>query len=400
MSKIFDMALDSSCLLCLTSHNGGRWWSPLRQNSIWPSPTPRNFTQKPAQWQDQLQAINDVDFTHDHRFTIKFTTNGEFPSTVQQKNIFYNTSNQVLWGVWMENNGNVRVYCGIFQYSSAPKQAGMLFIRNPGAPLSAGEHTITITAIGNTMTGQLDNESVVGASMFSRRELSDDLLVKVPSSSHDGTILSAIHEDLTAMKVVWSYPCAAERLQLITKSAVRTNQGIFEAAAGTTLCRLATALDLRGNNTSKSFINKIHLPEKSEKEQIMGLLHQGNYLQSGNSVVFGTFARCTTSTTTYHWRSSTQMFETDITKHAGTSVVLATVYDAKSGIIRQYANGCLLGTAEVSPNSTWGDGSGSSYSDCVYAMGEVSNELRGNFQMQYALVFDKTLSDEQIANFQ
>lgn len=186
---IIKAAQDPSCILAVTPDRGGSWWATLRPD------TPRNFKEKPMTWTEFSPDKITINTQHDYEFLIQFSSSGQLPLTDNETQLFYNTDNKMLAGVWIAKDGQIRGYMSVYEYNA-------LMIHEIGEPaLSAGIHAIRILAVGNTMSAYLDDELANSAVRNRRTDFSE--ITSYPISSFDGNILCAKLTDLTTGETVW-----------------------------------------------------------------------------------------------------------------------------------------------------------------------------------------------------
>lgn len=249
-------ALDPSCLLCLTP---GGWCSPLRQGVVWPG-NPRNFATEPATWYDLMRSGLSFDPSHDYEFTFTFTlAAAALPGGTGRYLMDYGSPVTAIFGAFYANNGGVSCACGLFKSSLAGQaetagEAITLIPNTVGVPLAAGEHSIRVYAVGNSLYAKLDGGDFVYATSTSRRsDLS--ILTKAPVTSHNGGVNAIVIRDLTAQTVRWSYPSPPEQLRLVTYVNVLIMPGYFGAANPALGWSIKTALPAGITGTVLAKIN-------------------------------------------------------------------------------------------------------------------------------------------------
>lgn len=222
--KILEAMRRSDCVLGVTPDHGGMWLSSLRNdgNSPWPSAIPINFATQSYTW-DSFNAIQKtVDFLHDFTFEI------EFECTVQTNaRIFYISSTGSLFGIYQFSSGNV-IFTTSLLGNTDTGRTYTEFTLHPAGTYLTGRHIAKMVVAGNTATGYLDDVVIGSANAaYVNRVTPSNLSAPV---SAGGYIYSMRLTDDTTGETVFSYPSEAERVGLLTKTNVRTDRGVFEAA--------------------------------------------------------------------------------------------------------------------------------------------------------------------------
>lgn len=239
---IIRAAQDPSCLLAVTPDRGGSWWAALRPggNYPWPSPVPRNFAEEPETWQSFTSAYNSIgidDFELDIVFNLNACTN---------KNIFWAISS--LNGIGIYRGSAATGYDFVIQAmrivtdSSGQLISSTLWRYNAGTEISdtlSGIFHVKITRIGTTVSAYGNGDRV---GTYTGAGIAPTNITGNCSSNFDGSIQEVTLKNLTTGRTVWSYPSEAERVRLLTKTNVRTDRGVFEAADTTKSAAIATQL--------------------------------------------------------------------------------------------------------------------------------------------------------------
>lgn len=114
------------------------------------------------------------------------------------------------------------------------------FSINPAGTYLTGRHVAKMVVEGNTATAYLD-DVVIGAANAEYINRVTPSKLSAPTSKCGYIYFMRLTDDTTG-KVIWSYPSEAERVQLLTKTNVRTDRGVFEAADTTKSAAIATQL--------------------------------------------------------------------------------------------------------------------------------------------------------------
>lgn len=249
----------------------------------WPSSVPRNFAEEPEKWYSFTPAYNSIgldDFELDIVFDINACT---------QKYVFYDIAAKNGIGIYRGGNSDTYDFVihaiHVITINEGEPFAGTAWRYNIGPEVSdtiSGKFHVKITRIGTTVSCYA-NGNLVGSRAGTG--IAPTNLTGNCSSNFDGSIQEVTLKNLTTGKTVWSYPTWEERVQLLTKTNVRTDRGAFEAADDAKIAGIATPLDFRGNTTSKTFIVRAFCPSHdpaSEKLYIHPFFVQGA-IQQGTS---------------------------------------------------------------------------------------------------------------------
>lgn len=204
-----------------------------------------------------------------------------------------------------------------------------------------------------------------------------------------------------------------ERTRLLTKTNVRTDRGVFEAADDSQIAGIVTPLDFRGNTTSKTFIARAFCPAHdpaSEKLYIHPFFLQGA-IQQGTSFYTFQFSL---------WEDrrsgrTTQLFPTISigTDSPGATVTGAEIYldqwhtyamviDYNGGncYIRAFVDGVLLRERIISGTPVWNTPTATTTQETTVGIRRDPNAsyYAGSLtRISAALVFDRALTQPEIA---
>ena len=243
--KILEAMRQRDCILGVVPDHGGMWLSPLRPNA------PRNFAVQSYAWNDAQTAISGADQSHDFTFTIDFRNEKNNASYV-----FASDGLRDFIRVFM-SNGTVIVNTALLGTSSGGS-----------TQFSAGSdsihrHVLTVKFAGNSITALVDGEII-----YTRENMFRNVIEIGTPRSNSGYVYKISLTDDTTGETVWEaartdlyetnnpWPSdnpdttpgisEAERVRLLTKTNVRTDRGVFEAADVSKLYYVDTQLDLRG----------------------------------------------------------------------------------------------------------------------------------------------------------
>ncbi len=250
MTAIINASRDPDCLMCLTAHADGSWWSPLRPDSApWIS-TPRNFLSEPMRWYELSDVAGSIDSGDD--FTVCFRTK------------WFSHPGGATWLPFGNSPYDFRINSqgSIYWYCSAGRTAGQAQISMmvPGFSVNtAGIYEIRASVTGDIAAlyvAELDDSGHVLRSASSQATVVER---QAPTgaaymvSQFPGTILEAW---ITRNgRRIWSYPSHAEYLRLFTRSAMRTDRGVFEAANPAAPWTLKTAVPAGNAGTVLTKLN-------------------------------------------------------------------------------------------------------------------------------------------------
>jgi hypothetical protein len=243
MSRITDAAFDPACLLCLTP---GCWWSPLRQEVVWPSATPRNFASEPATFRDFSRWVAENLFvTNDFRLELS-----DFNFLMLSADV------SELFGL---NSSNIPV--SIFHSAAQNKLTALTSLASLGGDtfayinmlnFSTGLHQLTLSLVGQTMTFVVDG-TTTSINVPRRTTFSN---INAPMMRANATIKSITFTNLTTGKM-WHYPSELEQKRLITLANVCDNGQYFHAADTSLAWSIKTALPAGQTGTASAMINNI-----------------------------------------------------------------------------------------------------------------------------------------------
>lgn len=360
----------------------------------WPSPVQRNFSGETARWRDFEVAAKTLGANASIDFCITFTLN-----TFGNQMIFGNENaiGPTCFEIKQNTSGDFTFYL--------PALAGR---KTLGAAGTIGEHTARITDDGSTTSVYIDDGLLAAYTGSSRPNQCDMTQFASVFSNHNGTIISATLSSVG--NTIWSYPSEAERVRLITKTNVRTDRDVFEAADETQPAGVATQLDLRGNSTSKTFWARGYFPkhENNGLLYVHPMIEQGDTIYGTDSWVFRvtvwedyrapsgvTALRCDfcdadNAARLCHIRITDDFFNTT---H---DIAYVIDFQANGAFCSVYIDGSIATQANFTA-SAFGTGAASAMSANVGIRRDpIKQYLSGN-SVECALVFDRAFSAAEIA---
>ena len=225
----------------------------LYETNPWPSATLRNFAEEPSTWYDAVAVGYAAIGDHDCEFEISYKNNVDYPGTIFYS--IYQAGSINLYQI--ENNQNsysaFKAFNGEYPDVVITLDAGVQ---------NSGSHIVKFKRQNGTAEAWVDDVLVSSVtSKLGNKPLYAD---NVPASDFDGNIFYIRLTDLTTGKTVWSYPSEAERVRLLTKTNVRTDRGVFEAADVSKLYYVDTQLDLRGYAGDVTMVAHINIEAEAD----------------------------------------------------------------------------------------------------------------------------------------
>ena len=189
----------------------------------WPSSVPENFAENAKAFYDCQAVVQEaLDPTHDYSFLIEAEIVRENPEC----SIFYAGDNKFPFGVYAYSDNTIRVFSNLLRSASDTSSTYATAVVYSGDTLLQGRHIIEVIIEGDTMRVFLDDNEIEHPYTFARTGTST---IGLPQCN-SGYLYKIQITDLTDNRVIWSYPSETERVQLLTKTNVRTDRGVFEAA--------------------------------------------------------------------------------------------------------------------------------------------------------------------------
>lgn len=250
MRRIIEAARDPDCLMCLTPDDGGAWWSRLEgPGGIFPSTTPRNFAVDPAAWYDaraRFAALGLDDFQFE--FVLKKSAPGyvfavptgyakPLGAVITTGGVLYIEGSLSMSGYWYVNSISDFVNKKITILRRSQATSPLVYVDD--APVQVWRSGIVEPPIAVTFMTEPATKVDCDPAYF---ELCN----------------------LTAGKIVWSYPSESERLRLITNTNVLNAGTHFEAANPALGWSIKTGLPTGLTGTVLAMINNIIVTNPSQ----------------------------------------------------------------------------------------------------------------------------------------
>ncbi len=195
----------------------------LYETNPWPSDVPRNFAEEEKSFYDYQAILSEqLDPTHDYSFFM----DTEIVSDKSDCPMFYIGGADGVFGLYCHSNNTIRFTTNLLRSATNPndKYANMIVYQGDARP--AGRHSFEGRIEGNIIKTFFDNQPAFTSAVAVRTNTKTVGCNRCSS----GYVYNIRIVDLTENRVIWSYPSEAERVQLLTKTNVRTDRGVFEAA--------------------------------------------------------------------------------------------------------------------------------------------------------------------------
>lgn len=394
---IMKAAQDPSCLLAVTPDRGGSWWAALRTggNYPWPSDVPRNFAEEPETWYAAAAASSEISM-HDFYFEIEFIS---YQKPESNEPVFYNIRVYEPFGVCLRNDGNI---IATVTYTRLWEGSGNQYLSLLDGDFNYGE-PVRIKVIRQNGVIKIFCNDTEKKTITMPSAPAPVQFTTMPSANFNGTIKRITIFDLTTGRTVWSYPSEAERVRLITKTNVRTDRGVFEAADETKTARIDTALDLRGKISDYTVFVEFEAANMDENFSAQQLCGQG----SATNMSLTEIAACM-----YYYRDSryfirhawelggkSVLFYTEVEKLTGRHQLASILQISETGAgssAMMYLDGKLIHTAD-NDNSPSGVGSAEHFTIIEPANTTQTYYSRKYGKIYSCLVFDRALTAAEIA---
>lgn len=387
--KILEAMRRSDCVLGVTPDHGGMWLSSLRNdgNSPWPSATPINFTTQAYTW-DSFNAIqNTVDFSHDFTFEI------EFECTVQTNaRIFYVSSTGSLFGLYHFSTGLV-IFTTSLLGNTTTGRTYTEFTINPAGTYLTGRHIAKMVVEGNTATAYLDDVVIGSANAADVNRVTPSNL-SAPASA-GGYIYSMRLTDDTTGETVFSYPSGAERVGLLTKTNVRTDRGVFEAADTSKRWSVATQLRAASllpkctiivevDNPNDAYTTFVSCAQRTNPSQGFFVIRK----QDVGSLLFGYSGKNSSGAMVYPNRYIRYQYG----KH-----IFVFVLDYSTLQLRIYIDGAEVDNRAMDVNVVAPPEFDETVKPVILGVTSTSDGLNLTSKISHCLIFDRALTAAEIA---
>lgn len=372
----------------------------------WPSPVPRNFAEEPMTWYDAKtwfdgapaeKMIFDFEFEQlsipTTNRTQLFGINGIGPFSCE-------------WVIASDARFVFRIYFYDLYDTSTIGDPYLQIIFNSSTV--TGKHAVHAEAADGIFSVTMDETDVSDTRIGNRVNNS---FAGVHRTTADCTIqrLSIFVENYTK----FNYPSEAERVRLLTKTNVRTDRGVFEAAYDTQVAGIATPLDFRGNTTSKTFIARAFCPAHdpaSEKLYIHPFFGQGQITGKATdwTFQFALWEECRSGKTSQlvpaisDGTNISGAHTTGIDRYLNQWHTYAMVVDYRDGncYFRVFVDGTLLTERGISRTPVWNTPAATTTQETTVGIRRDPNMsfYAGSLtRVSAAMIFDRALSAAEIA---
>lgn len=382
---IIKSAQDPSCILAITPDRGGSWWAALRPggNYPWPSDVPRNFAEEPTRFIDSYTAQDGIR-TDDFTLSVDFT-------------------------LLMENTlGEINIGCMrcVYYKDSKGYQPAVLILNSDGTkdalyPAGTSHMTEDITSIKVIKTGQ-NVRMVVHARDGS---VVRDNTIPLPdgatatsssiNTNYPGNISAASIRNDTTGETVWSYPSEAERVRLLTKTNVRTDRGVFEAAdtskrwSVTTQLRAASLLPectiiVEADNPNGEAVTFVSCAQRTNPTQGFFVIRK----HDARALLFGYSGKNSSGAMVYPNRYIRYQYG----KH-----IFVFVLDYSTLQLRIYIDGAEVDNRAMDVNVVAPPEFDETVKPVILGVTSTSDGLNLTSKISHCLIFDRALTASEIA---
>lgn len=228
----------------LLESDSGTLWQPTQAElykevvgGISPNPTTINFGKNPYAFYDcQAMVQEALDPTHDYKFLLDF----EITKDEGEASVFYAGAPNFPFGVYAYSDNTIRVFSNLLRPPDDTSSKYTTTIVYSGDTRLQGRHAIELNIEGDTMRSFLDGSEVAYTSNTVR---TGTAAVGLPNCN-SGYVYKIQIRDLTENRLIWNYPSEAERVNLLYKYNMTTNDG-FAPSSTNTNSYVKTSLDLR-----------------------------------------------------------------------------------------------------------------------------------------------------------
>lgn len=358
----------------------------LYETNPWPSATLRNFDDVTAAWYDAVSVGYAAIGDHDCEFEISYKNNVDYPGT-----IFYSNSQAGSINLHqIKNNQNTfssfRAFNETYPSLIIPLDAGVQ---------NSGSHIVKFKRQNGTAEAWVDGQLV--------KSVTSDLGNKplyaenVPASHFDGNIFYIRLTDLTTGRTVWSYPSEAERVRLLTKTNVRTDRGVFEAAdtskrwSVTTQLRAAALIPectiiVEADNPGGEIVSYVSCAQLLNPSQGFFVIRK----HDAGALLFGYSGKNSSGAMVYPNR----YIEYPDGKH-----VFAFVLDYSALQLRIYIDGAEVDNRAMDVNVVAPPEFDETVKPVILGVTSTSDGLNLTSKISHCLIFDRALTAAEIAAF-
>lgn len=360
----------------------------LYETNPLPSDVPRNFAEEGKSFYDYQAILSEqLDPTHDYSFFM----DTEIVSDKSDCPMFYIGGADGVFGLYCYSNNTIRFTTNLLRSATNPndKYANMLVYKGDARP--AGRHSFEGRIEGNIIKTFFDNQPAFTSAVAVRTNTK----TVGCNRCNSGYVYKIQITDLTDNRVIWSYPSEAERVQLLTKTNVRTDRGVFEAADTSKRWSVTTQLRASSLLPKCTIIVDADNPN-GENVTFVSCAQRGNPTQGffvirkhgAGSAMFGYSGKNSSGITLY----PTRFITCQDGKH-----IFAFVLDYSSLRLRIYIDGVevdnrAMDTGLVAPPEFDG-----TEKPVILGVTSTSDGLNLTSKISHCLIFDRALTASEIA---
>lgn len=204
---------------------------------MWPNPTPINFDKNPYAFYDCQAVVQEaLDPTHDYSFLIE----ADRVSERTENSLFYAGTDKLPFGVYYHADHTIKFFTNLLRNEGDPSGTYASLNFYTGTDWLLGRHAFEARIEGNAITTYVDGVQCATSNKFAR---TGTATVGLPNCN-SGYVYKIQIRDLTENRLIWNYPSEAERVNLLYKYNMTTNDG-FAPSSTNTNSYVKTSLDLR-----------------------------------------------------------------------------------------------------------------------------------------------------------
>lgn len=202
-----------------------------------PNPTTINFDKNPYAFYDCQAVVQEaLDPTHDYSFLIE----ADRVSERTENSLFYAGTDKLPFGVYYHADHTIKFFTNLLRNEGDPSGTYASLNFYIGTDWLLGRHAFEARIEGNAITTYVDGVQYATSNKFAR---TGTATVGLPNCN-SGYVYKIQIRDLTENRLIWNYPSEAERVNLLYKYNMTTNDG-FAPSSTNTNSYVKTSLDLR-----------------------------------------------------------------------------------------------------------------------------------------------------------
>lgn len=202
-----------------------------------PNPTTINFDKNPYAFYDCQAVVQEaLDPTHDYSFLIE----ADRVSERTENSLFYAGTDKLPFGVYYHADHTIKFFTNLLRNEGDPSGTYASLNFYTGTDWLLGRHAFEARIEGNAITTYVDGVQCATSNKFAR---TGTATVGLPNCN-SGYVYKIQIRDLTENRLIWNYPSEAERVNLLYKYNMTTNDG-FAPSSTNTNSYVKTSLDLR-----------------------------------------------------------------------------------------------------------------------------------------------------------